>query len=287
MNLKSPILSRRAFLGSAGAVVAVTTAHAAVPPFFRQRPLDIGAFIDGEDGLAGLSQVLETAAFELRVTVASSNGLRGHANKLLTQKASRGPVFEFSLQDREIMQLPDTLLVFGRWNIDGNLSPLLRDTKAIYVDDPLLGVQLGQSTSIFKHLDHSLVGMTSPLDLRVEHAEQRLRSQVMGELQDLTIATRRNDSINRLEGAAVVRRVSQSDGATNVREIFTRNLFPSVLITCARGQLQVPLCSAKQRFLTLPLRLEHFFSVTRGGVRSAMSLQAVGNLAGKIGFSVT
>src|SRR5260370_23760734 len=217
--------------------------------------------------------------FDLRATIASSAGFANYVNTLLTDKASQVTALSLPLRRGEIGQLPDTVLIFGRWDTERQLLPLLSDRKAIYVDNPLLAVRLGQARATFQCLERSLVGMTSVLDPLVEDAEQRVRSGVMGKLQGLSISTRRNDLIGRLEGTAILRPFSQNHIGANVREIFTRNLYPGVLITCANGQLQLPFCSTEERLLTLPLRLQHFIYVAQAKARSPITLQEIGDLA--------
>jgi hypothetical protein len=279
MNFESPVLTRRAFLGGAGAAVAVTAAHSAVGPFFRPRPLEIAALIDDEYGLAVLDKAIDLATFKLRATITSSADLRSGAIRLLVRKASGGAVHNLPLRHLDIVQLPDNLLVFGRWNAEKDLLPLLRGRNAIFVDNPLLGVKLGQSKSIFQHPELSLVGMTSVLDPLVEHVGDRIRSGVMGQLQDVAITTRKYDIINRLEGIAVTEQISHNTSPTRVRNMFTSNISPGVLLTCSHGQLHVPFYSAEARLITLPFRLRHFASVARGDAQSAMSLQQIGDLA--------
>jgi hypothetical protein len=285
MNLRSAALTRRAFLGGAGAAVAVTAAHSAVGPFLP-RPLEVAALIDGEYGLAGLEKVFELTTFDLRAAITSSPGLRSNATRLLSQKASGTDLLNLPLRHSEIVQLPDTLLIFGLWDAEQDLLPLLRARNAIFIDNPLLGIRISQAHYRFRHPELSFVGMTSVLDPLVEHVEERIRSGVVGELQDCTIATRKNDLINIVEGIGVARRVSHNGGLTKIRKISTRNLLPGVLMTCSRGQLHVPFYSPTERLLACPLRLQHFASVARGDTRSAMSLLEIGDLATGNGMSL-
>jgi hypothetical protein len=286
MNFNSLTLTRRTFLGVAGTAVAATAAHTVVGSLLTPRPLQVAAFIDGRDGLDGLDKLLEAATFDLRATIASSANFANHVNTLLTDKGSQATALSLPLRRNEIGQLPDAVLIFGRWDTEGQSLPLLSDRKAIYVDDPFLALRLGQARATFQYAERSLVGMTSLLDPLVEHAEQRVRSGVMGKLQGLSISARRNAPIDRLEGTAILRRFSPNHFGANVREIFTRNLYPGVLITCAHGQLQLPFCSTEERFSTLPLRLHHFLLVAQAKARSAMTLPEIRDLALRMEFQL-
>lgn len=278
MNFNSPTLTRRTFLGVTGTAVAATAAHAAVGSFLTPSALRVAALIDDRDGLVGLDKLLESAVFDLRAVIASSPDFTNYANTLLTNKASQVTALSQPLRREEIGRLPDTVLIFGRWKAQEQLLPLLNERKAIYVDNPLLALRLGQRRYTFQRLERSLVGMTSVLDPLMEHAEQRVRSGVIGKLQGLSITTRRDNPIDRLEGAAILRRFSERHIVVNVREILSRNLHPSVLITCANGQLQIPFCSTEERFLTLPLRLQHFILVAQAKAKSAITLPEIYDL---------
>jgi len=279
MNLKSPMLTRRTFLGGAGAAVAV--AHASVNPLLADRPLKVTAVLDGEASLSALRSVIESPIFNLQAALATSAALRGRANKLFGQTSMPVVASDLSLRQIDLLGLPDALLIFGRWRgAETSLLPLLRCRMAIYVDNPALAMKLGEERPIYWRPERTLAGLISMMDPVVEHAEWRLRSDVMGDVSDLALVVRNRDEISEFEAGAALRQLAEDKTLPKARRIVTLNLQPGIHVTCARGQLHIPLYSAKERAQTLPFRLQHFALVARGEAVPAISLPEMISLSG-------
>lgn len=156
--------------------------------------------------------------------------------------------------------------------------PLSFGDNSIYIDDPLLAKRLAKRIGLTSSPKSSLVGLTSVLDPAVAHTAQRLRSDVMGKISALAVSTRCGDLIGQLEAAVALQQLGQGHLDIKPRRIKTRNVRPAIHITCARGQLVIPLYSEEERLQALPFRLEHFVAVTRGEVESAISLKDMASL---------
>jgi hypothetical protein len=280
MNLKSPTLTRRTFLEGAGAAVAVTIAHAKFHTLLTDRPLEVATLLDGEASLAALRSVIASRALSLQAALATSVALRGKATKLLRQMSMPIVASGLSLRQTDLLQLPDALLIFGRWqDTEPTLLPALQHRLAIYVDDPALAMKLGKGRAVYSRPERTLAGLTSMMDPAVEHAEWRLRSGVMGDVSDLAVVIRNRDEISELEAAAALRQVSKDKLIPKARRMVTLNLQAGIHVTCARGQLHIPLYSAEERMKTLPFRLQHFALVARGEAIPAISLPEMVSLS--------
>jgi hypothetical protein len=190
-----------------------------------------------------------------------------------------------SVWQADLLQLPNALLIFGRWQgYEPMLLHLLQRRLAIYVDDPALAVKLGKGRVVHPHQERSLAGLTSMMDPALEHAESRLRSGVMGDVSDLAVVIRNRDEISDLEVAAALRQLAKHKRVPKERRMVTRNLQAGIHVTCVRGQLHVPLYSAEERTQTLPLRLQHFALVARGEVMPAISLPEMVSLSESMYF---
>jgi hypothetical protein len=280
MKMKSLTFSRRTFLGGAGATIAVTAAYGAVDRFIAAPPVSVAVLLDGEFSFASLQSIVNSPLFNLAGIFASSEVLRDKASKMLRRNGIRLASSTLPLGRADITQLSASLLIFGRWEgTERRLVPVLQRSKAIYVDDPLLAMQLANRTDWSSRKQNTVVGLTSVLDPAVEDARCRLRSGLMGEFSDLAITLRRDDVISRWEAAGALHYMFDGGTRLTPRIVTTLNVAPAIHVTGVSGRLRIPIGSAKERAEMLPVCLEHFFLTARGETIPAISLRDMSSLA--------
>jgi hypothetical protein len=302
MSTLNPTLTRRSFLGGAGASVAVTVAHSTASALLPPAPLAVNALLEEDDALAGLEATLANSDLELRaIFVAAPYGVLGRGStgeearerlasavhRLLIRTGSKVPVFELQPHwgsrpsfgwDLNISALllgsfsrtSSNLGQTNKANLHPTLIRLLGVSPWIYVDDPLLASRITNLPALTAIGSRIIAGLCSPLDPAVDFALTHLRSGAIGEVTEISASLRQRDRINRLEAAAIHRRLveaSTSESLPALRLTRVASVHPAVTLYGRHGQVQIALYTAHDRHVTLPLRLERFTSIARDNHR--------------------
>lgn len=280
MKIELPSVSRRTFLRGMGATIAVTSACGALEYFTTPPALSVAILVDGESSLASLRDFIKSPLFNPERVFVSSATLRGRINRVLRADRPGLACLDMSYGDVRSSESWDNIVILGDWKgIEHELEPILRKSRAIYVDSPVTAMKLaaGSGRNWEKHT--TVVGLTSPVDAAVEGARHLLSAGSVGRISDLAVTVRRGDTVARWEVAGALRHIFNGKVVPRTRIISTLNVASGIHITGASGKLRVPICSAKERAEMLSACREDFYLATRGEAIPSISLRDMPSLA--------
>ncbi len=284
MTIELPALSRRTFLRGMGATIAVTSACGAVEYFSILAPLSIALLVDGDSAVGSLRGFINSPLFNPGRVFVSSATLRDRVDKVLRVERPGLPCLDLPSANARSSDLCASIVVLGAWKgIEQQLEPILRKSKAVYVDNPVTAMNLAAGTGSHWEKQRTVVGLTSPVDAAVEGARQLLNSGSVGRISDLAVTVRRGDTVARWEVAGALRRIFDGRVFPGPRIISTVNVSSGVHITGATGKLRVAICSAKERAEMLSACREDFYLAARGEPIPSFSLRDMSSLATEFG----
>jgi len=269
MSLRSIPLSRRTFLGGAGASLALTVAHATVRPLLTSAPIQVQVIVDGPSSLSLLGLALGHPAFEAQSILLTSQDLLPAAKAILQERSIFPPLCTWNGDETRDSVL-QTALVFGTFpwlrpeiKAHTQFLEMLRSRSFLYLDDPVFAKKFTNSIRTRSAGPRCTSGLCSPLDPAIEFVVEHLRSGSMGSLRTVTTSFKRHDIISSLEVLAIHQRLLQkSDSLKQVvvplRMTVASDSQPFMSLSGSRGCLQVPLYNARVRDGLLPLRLQAF-----------------------------
>jgi hypothetical protein len=278
MKIASAQITRRSFLGVAGASVVASVASATGNPLLLRSPMRVHVAVDSEVSLKALDCTLAFSELCVQTVFSSSELLRASVTRSAKVGTEPSTVRLFSPGQRSAAFEKLPWLIFGPWlGSEQKLISLLRRSQAVYIDDPALSLQLTDILGSRQTPARSLIGLYSSFDQIVNFASLRISSNAMGEVRDIAVNLHLQDTTNALEAANVHRLMANSGSIPSLRVVAAHSARPAVHISCKRGQLRIPLYSARERRETLPLRLQHFVAVARGEVNSFLTMQDAAN----------
>jgi len=296
MTILSPILTRRTFLGGAGASVALAAAQSAASALLPIPPLPVVAMLCETDGLGPLEASMTSQHLELQtILLAPPHGsarcqstgnevLASAVHRLLLRTGGKVPVLQLQsdvVRARSIgpeSGLPTLLFgsFSGYWTVAGEghradphpvLTRLLRASPKLYIDDLLLSNRMSSHPALCSLGPRTITGLCSPIDPAIDFASSHLRSGAIGQLKHISASLRIQDVANRLEATAIHQRLVADSSSDSLAALHLRgavSVHPTIALHGSRGHMQIALYTARDRHDTLAVRLQHFASLARG-----------------------
>lgn len=295
MTILSPILTRRTFLGGAGAAVALAAAQSAAGALLPLPPLPVVAMLCETDGLGPLEAVMTSQHLELQtILLVSPHGsarcqprysekLASAVHSMLLRTDGKVPMSQLQSSVVRVHsfciepKLPTLLLgsFSGFWPVSEeahradphpSVTRLLRTSRSVYIDDLDLGNRMSRHPALTSLRRRTITGLCSSIDPAVDFACSHVRSGAIGRLKFISASLRIQDVANRLEATAIHERLSADPSPNSVVPLHfrgTASIRPSLTLRGSCGQLQIALYTALDRRDTIAGRLQHFTTLAR------------------------
>lgn len=285
-NFLNPTLSRRNFLGLAGASLAMTVAESSMANALSRAPLAVNIALSEADALDGLGQALSNPDLDVCTVLIDNSRIgapRAMASKTLSalvrdaihhagSKVRVADLKSNGTTDLVASSAELPLLLLGSFpGLSGSsketaalpLMRLLLASRGVYVDEPQLAAETMKRYKQ-KTISRKIIpGYCSAVDPAVQFALQHLHSDAFGRVKLISVSVRPSDSRNLYEAKAIyARMVTDQTNHTlpACRLMAVPRVRPALTLYGCQGHLQVGLYSERDRREMLPLRLKHFAS---------------------------
>ena len=297
----NPILSRRSFLGLAGASLALTVAEAVVP--LPTDAIPVHAAVGHRDGLQELSWVLRDPRFDLRAvfvdgaatSTRAAAELGPQAYDAVRRTGSRARVVTlthgraaYPLRSSAALPLlwlgsfPGFVLQSLASETSAERSPLshlLKACRSLYVGHlpmaEFVAARLGRQPDSL-NAPKTYLGFCSAVDPLVDFALEHVRSGALGRLREVSASLRPRDASNALEAKRIYERLAAGPAHTSavlsLSYLGVSRVQPSVILSGSAGRLQIELYSNRDRLAMLPLKLGRFREHRLGDGEDPVSL---------------
>ena len=296
MTILNPTLSRRTFLGGAGASIALAAAQSAASTLVPLPPLPVVAMLCETDGLGPLEVAMASQHLDVRTILlapphdfarcrrADGQKLASALHRLLPGRD--GKVKVLRLQPEAVRACPlriepdlPTLLLgsfSGYWPVSEeahradphpSVTRLLRTSPNVYIDDLDLGDRMSRHPALSSLQRRTVTGLCSSIDPAVDFACSHVRSGEIGQLKFISASLRIQDVANRLEATAIHERFWANPSTNSIIRLHfrgTASIHPRLTLRGSCGHLQIALYTALDRRDTIAGRLQRFTTLARG-----------------------